>query len=153
MKNLRRLTLFSTLLSAILTFAQETPIDDKYKRSSLSTLMISDATRELSSTIENVFINAPLIDKFNDHITNIRLVPKTDPAFVYEAPVEEAPKKGFLGKLTEDLNINSNKEDKEFQHLAILNYLNSKNIAKSMVAKWFNRSELGGFNMDLIAER
>lgn len=154
MKNQKKLLLFAFLLSVYFSFSQEATIDVKYKRSSLSTLMISDATRELSSTIENVFINAPLIDKFNNHITNLRLVPKTDPSFVYEAPiVEEAPKKGFLGKLTDDLNISNNKEDKEFQHLAILNYLNSKNIAKTMVSKWFNRSEKGGFNMDLIAER
>ena len=154
MKNLKKILLFSMLLSSILSFSQETAVDIKYKRSSLSTLMISDEARELSSTIQNVFINAPLIDKFNNHITTMRLVPKKDSAFVYKPPtVEEAPKKGFLGKLTEDLNISSNKENKEFQHLAILNYLNSNNIAKTMVAKWFNRSEKGGFNMDLIAER
>lgn len=153
MKNPGKLLLFSALLSSFLNFSQETDVAIKYKRSSLNTLMISDDTRELSSTIQNVFINAPLIDKFNNHITDIRLVPKTDSAFVYKAPIEEPSKKGFFGKLTDDLNISNNQEDKEFQHLAILNYLNSKNIAKTMVAMWFNRSKLGGFNMDLIAER
>lgn len=145
--------LFLLLSYCAISFSQETAIDIKYKRSSLHTLMISDETRELAETIENVFIDAPLIDKFNNHLTNLRLVPKTDPAFVYEAPVEEPKKKGFLGKLTEDLNLNTTKEDKEYQHLAILNYLNSKNIAKDLVSKWFNRSEKGGFNMNLIAER
>ncbi|MGZ0015940.1 hypothetical protein [Yeosuana sp. AK3] len=153
MKNLRRLLLFLLLSSCTISFSQETAIDIKYKRSSLHTLMISDETRELAETIENVFIDAPLIDKFNNHLTNLRLVPKTDPAFVYEAPIEEPQKKGFIGKLTKDLNLNSQKPDKEFQHLAILNYLNSKNIARDLVSKWFNRSEKGGFNMNLISER
>ncbi len=35
----------------------------------------------------------------------------------------------------------------------IENYLNRNNIAKELVAKWFNRSPDGYFNMDLIAER
>jgi len=35
----------------------------------------------------------------------------------------------------------------------INNFLNTNNIAKQMVAKWFNRSESGSFNVDLIAER
>ena len=32
-------------------------------------------------------------------------------------------------------------------------YLNTNAIAKSLVAKWFNRSEKGTFNMDVIAQR
>ena len=35
----------------------------------------------------------------------------------------------------------------------IINFLESNNIARDVVAKWFNRSEKGGFNMDLVAER
>ncbi|NOR28337.1 MAG: hypothetical protein GQ540_07400 [Lutibacter sp.] len=35
----------------------------------------------------------------------------------------------------------------------INNFLNTNNIAKQMVAKWFNRSESGSFNVDLIADR
>lgn len=33
------------------------------------------------------------------------------------------------------------------------NYVNANAIAKAIVAKWFNRTEKGTFNMDLIAER
>ncbi len=35
----------------------------------------------------------------------------------------------------------------------IANYLQYQNIARSLVAKWFNRSPKGGFNMNLIADR
>lgn len=39
------------------------------------------------------------------------------------------------------------------QNPNITNYLNKNGVAKSLVAKWFNRSEKGGFNMNLIGER
>lgn len=35
----------------------------------------------------------------------------------------------------------------------ITSYLNTNDVAKEMVAKWFNRSAKGGFNMDLIKKR
>lgn len=35
----------------------------------------------------------------------------------------------------------------------ISNFLNTSNVAKGMVSKWFNRSDLGGFDVDLISER
>ncbi|GAA4895720.1 hypothetical protein GCM10023311_20590 [Flaviramulus aquimarinus] len=115
--------------------------------------MISDDTREHSKAIQDIFINAPLIDKFNNHIVDLRMIPKTDSVFVYTPPVDTPKKSGLLSKISEELNMNSNKEEKEYQYLAALNYLNTNNIAKTMVSKWFNRSELGGFNMDLIAAR
>lgn len=128
-------------------------VDVKYKRSSLHTLMISDETREYSDAIQNVFINAPLIDKFNNHIVDLRMIPQTDSAFSYTPEVKSPKKKGFLSKLSNDLNISNNKEEKENRHLAILNFLNTNNVGKTMVAKWFNRSESGGFDMNLIAQR
>ncbi|WP_303316916.1 hypothetical protein Q4Q34_08925 [Flavivirga abyssicola] len=154
MKAKKVLVFFLVFLPCCMIFSQENTIDIKYKRSSLHTLMITDDTREHSAVIQDIFTNAPLIDKFNNHIVNLRMIPKTDSAFIYTPPPVEIPKKkGFMSKITSELNIGSNKEEKEFQHLAALNYLNTNNIAKTMVAKWFNRSESGGFNMDLIAER
>ena len=41
----------------------------------------------------------------------------------------------------------------EDQTLNINNFLAQNNIAKELVAKWFNRSADGTFNMDLVAER
>jgi hypothetical protein len=35
----------------------------------------------------------------------------------------------------------------------ITTFLEANNVARDIVAKWFNRSEKGGFNMDLIAKR
>lgn len=39
------------------------------------------------------------------------------------------------------------------QSYIITNYLNTNNVAKDVVAKWFNRSADGKFSMDLIAAR
>lgn len=150
----KNLCVFLVLFPCCIIFSQENTLDIKYKRSSLHTLMITDDTREHSATIQDIFANAPLIDKFNNHIVNLRMIPKTDSSFVYTPPPVETPKKkGFMSKISGELGVGGNKEEKEFQHLATLNYLNTNNIAKTLVSKWFNRSESGGFNMDLIAER
>lgn len=144
---------FSLLfLFSLSTSAQQQNTDVKYKRSSLHTLMISDPKQEYANTIQDIFVNAPLPNKFNNHMVFTRLIPKNDTTLAYTKPKasEQPKKKGLLSKVS--LKSNNNSSD-DTQHLAILNYLNSKNIAKDMVAKWFNRSENGGFNMDLIAER
>jgi len=154
MKNLRPLVLSPILLCCFFTFAQNTIGDIKYKRSSLHTFMVSNPDQEYSDTIQSIFIDAPVIDKFNNHLVKARLVSKTDPNFVYDAPEVEAPKKkGLMSKFSKKSNTDDTGTDKRNQHLAILNYLNGNHIAKSLVSKWFNRSENGGFNMDLIAER
>lgn len=36
---------------------------------------------------------------------------------------------------------------------SVTEYLNENKVARDVVAKWFNRSASGGFNMDLVAER
>ena len=61
-------------------------------------------------------------------------------------------KRGLLSKIP--VNLKSSKNDtKEQHHAAIFDYLNKNDIAKQLVAKWFNRSKKGGFNMSLIAQR
>src|SRR5690606_39581498 len=47
----------------------------------------------------------------------------------------------------------SKKELYVLQQQAITDFLTTNDVAKFMVAKWFNRSEEGGFNMNLISER
>lgn len=101
----------------------------EYRRSSLYTLMVSDSTRNFSELIEDTFINSKIPEKFNNHIVSERRVPK-----LYDNTLSKA-------------------ELKEAQKNAITDYLSTHDIAKAMVAKWFNRSEQGGFNMDLISER
>jgi len=128
------------LILAILTYAnfttslmaqdsQEETTQVKYRRSSLYTLMVTDNEREHNEIIQQSFVESPIPDKFNNHTIVSRTVPK---------------------KYDETL---SKVELREAQKEAISEYLNTNDIAKSMVSKWFNRSEKGGFNMDLISER
>lgn len=44
-------------------------------------------------------------------------------------------------------------DNNEDQSQNIKNYLETNQVAKKLVAKWFNRSTKGGFNMDLIRTR
>ncbi|WP_040253546.1 hypothetical protein [Psychroserpens mesophilus] len=110
-------------------FSQDDTKTAEYRRSSLYTLMVSDSTRNFSELIEDTFINSKIPEKFNNHIVSERTVPK-----LYDNTLSKA-------------------ELKEAQKSAITEYLSTHDIAKAMVAKWFNRSEQGGFNMDLISER
>ncbi|WP_323787941.1 hypothetical protein [Psychroserpens sp.] len=101
----------------------------EYRRSSLYTLMVADSSRNFSQLIQETFVNSKIPEKFNNHVVSERSIPK-----LYNDTLSKA-----------DL--------KEAQKVAITDYLSTHDIAKSMVAKWFNRSEQGGFNMDLISER
>ena len=101
----------------------------EYKRSSLYTFMISDLKQEHSNIIQEAFLSYPVPDKFNDHNCSIRTLPKL-------------------------INETLRKSDyKNVQKDSISHFLSKSVIAKAVVAKWFNRSEAGGFNMDLIASR
>jgi len=117
-------------VSFILTgYSQNDSKATEYRRSSLYTLMVADSTRNFNQLIEETFINSRIPEKFNNHIVSERSVPK-----VYNDTLSKT-----------DL--------KEAQKTVISEFLSTHDIAKLMVAKWFNRSEQGGFNMDLISER
>ncbi len=125
----KSLFLFFAVFFTAQIFAQQESTDLKYRRSSLYTLMISDESREFSSVIQESFTNSPLPEKFNNHIISQRKIPNN---YDTDLPKEE---------------LSSAKEK------SINEYFTTNDIAKLMVAKWFNRSENGGFNMDLIAKR
>ena len=67
----------------------------------------------------------------------------------------------FENKLTPDKYNNHNLNErfinsafkKKDQLDNIVDYLNENKIAHQLIAKWFNRSEKGGFNIDLIKQR
>ena len=154
MNLLKKGAILFALISCFYSHSQEALIDIKYKRSSLYTLMVSDNDRDHSEVIQNTFKSAPIPEKFNNHIINLRTVPKIDTTLIKELeepvePVEE--KKGLLSKMPK--LGGQKKEENEKQQIAIYNFLKESDIAKDMVSKWFNRSEKGGFNMDLISER
>lgn len=96
----------------------------KYRRSSVYTLIVNDTTRAGYPYILSAFGNAELPSKFNNHNVGPYLIDG-------EGGVRQ----------------------EEEQAANITEYINNNDVAKKMIAKWFNRSAKGGFNMDLISKR
>lgn len=142
--------------SISISYAQESL--PHYKRSSLYTFMVSEleapsadavananatpvatdavaptivpgSEEERNQTIQEAFTNYPLPEKFNDHNLDLRTVPQTVSSSL------------------------SKKDYRAMQQVAITQFLNTNAVAKALVEKWFNRSENGGFDMNLVAER
>lgn len=102
-----------------------------YRRSSLYPLMIDEPSREHADVIYKTFVGSPIPDKFNDHILESRTIKNGLPS-----------------------NVNLPKEERyKTQQKNIEKYLKENDVAKKMVAKWFNRNNSGFFNMKLIAHR
>jgi hypothetical protein len=79
-----------------------------------------------------------------------------DPTIPYANVIKESFEKGPLPQKFNDHNLGSRtipataaKDESE----NITNFLNTNNIARDIVAKWFNRSKNGDFNMELIKAR
>ena len=79
-----------------------------------------------------------------------------DPSRPYANIIKASFEKGPIPEKFNDHNLGTrtmpaaNVKD-ETENIKTL--LEANNIAREVVAKWFNRSEKGGFNMDLIAKR
>ncbi len=96
----------------------------KYRRSSVYTLIVNDTTRAGYPYILSAFGNADLPSKFNNHNVGPYLIDG----------------EGGVRK-------------EEEQAANITEYINSNDVAKKLVAKWFDRSPKGGFDMELISKR
>lgn len=96
----------------------------KYRRSSVYTMIVNDTSRAGYPYILSAFGDADLPEKFNNHNVGQYLI------------------EGQGGVRKE-----------EEQAAYITEYMNNNDVAKKLVAKWFNRSAKGGFNMDLISKR
>jgi len=126
---MKRLIIILFVLYPALVYAQKLEGDVIYRRSSLYTLMISEPGRQYATEIQKTFINSPIPEKFNDHNLSERKIPNA-------------------------INQRMKKEEKiRVQQENISNYLQKNDIAKQLVAKWFNRTPQGTFDMKLVAER
>lgn len=138
--------------------------DVKYRRSSLYTIMLDDAGLINGAVIKDAFLKARIPDKFNDQVLEIRMFdPKKYPLTPEEKVKAHMPKKanawgqlavntgkGIASDVTGGLVDTT--AAKELPYV-IGKFAVNNNIAKGMVAKWFNRSPDGTFNMNLIGER
>ena len=107
----------------------------KYRRGSLHTMIIEDDNLPKKDLILNTFKNAEFPDKYNNHTIG-------DKSFNI---------KNYQDKINE-VKEGKKAKDKDFS-AAIDQYFKDTKLANEIIAKWFNRSENGAFDMSLIQER
>lgn len=135
------LSIIVCIIATISITAQTTmaPMSVKYRRSSLYTMISVDPTSPYVEEIKSYFVNSPIPDKYNDHnlenrIFTINVPDGKEMETMARMMIANTPP----GTEIDIKNINDPQLD---------------DIAKNLVAKWFNRSPKGGFNMDLIKTR
>lgn len=150
-KPLQGLVLLCFLLFSFNSFAQEeekveekkekvTKLDlksaseqfNKYRRSSLHTMLLVDEGVPRKELVLEAFDSAPFPDKYNDHTVDGKHIPVVVPL-----------------RDTSDL---FKRNDMDFSK-DIEAYFAKNKTANKLVAKWFCRDENGAFNMSLIQER
>jgi hypothetical protein len=125
--------------------------DFVYRRSSLYPILLetdpvfdTPEDADLNTIVMKAYGEAPFPDKYNDH----RLA---DVSFKFNEYItlsaDEAKEMA-----NEDGKEKGRKKDQKYM-AAAEKFLAEKDVARGMVAKWFNRSEKGGFDMSLIHER
>jgi hypothetical protein len=130
-----------------------------YRRSSLYTIMVQDPSQPYYDVIKNTFNNAPVPDKFNDHNLNVKFL-NPDSIIINKNETAQKPAAEFMKLFKKELVHNlsggvidtTTSKEKDLPE-KVNHFLAANDIAKAMVAKWFNRNKNGHFNMDLIADR
>ncbi|MGO4819714.1 hypothetical protein [Flavobacterium sp. W22_SRS_FP1] len=128
MKALLTITL-STLLCTSILFAQDNQKEikeTKYRRSSLHTILIESSNFPKVDQVLSAYYNAPFPDKYDNH---------------------DIGEKSFsLTKYSSDTVASKTPE-------MIEKYFKDQQIAKKIVAKWFNRQDDGSFDYELVGSR
>ena len=100
--------------------------ETKYRRSSLHTILMESSSFPKSDQVISAYYNAPFPDKYDNHNIGAK---SFNPAKYTTDTVES--------KMPE----------------IIQQYLKDEQIAKKLVAKWYNRQDDGSFDYNLIGER
>jgi len=130
----KKLLLFLSFIFAniILLNAQSTvggkPLEIKYRRSSLHTILIESDKFPFKDTVLSAYYNAPFPDKYNNHTIGEKSFDPTK------------------------YSTNTIKSDDDYKNV-IDNYFQQNKIANKLVAKWFDRKPDGTMDMDLIGQR
>ena len=130
--NLKNKTLlFSSLLLLILnsnvfsqTSDEQSGVSTSYDRLSISTFFI-EPLDSISEKTVNRMKNLTISNKFDNHNIDISLF---------------------------KISLNHRNDNSESENITLLNNSLSE-VSKDVIAKWFNRSENGDFNMELIQQK
>jgi hypothetical protein len=152
------------LNGAFSAVSQGTEPELSYRRSSLSMIMVESAQLPNGEKVAAAYAEFPFPDKYNNHGIGIE---SFNPSKYVITDVERiaagGKKSSAMGKAfaqagseslkaaTGDIvDVDTLGKDVPLQ---IQKFIEDKQLAKMIVAKWFNRSQDGSFNYDLIKER
>lgn len=143
---------------------------EKYRRSSLSMILLESKSHPNQEAVVASWKNYPFPDKYNKHNIanqsfNIEEMELSDQDLLDAGFLKETLKGEVQVSKAELLNkplryLNDSKTEavvlpteKEAYQLKIDKYIKEQNLARQVVAEWFQRAEDGSFNMSLIQER
>lgn len=180
---MKKFTIISlaVMLSAMNLFAQTDEV--KYRRSSLSMVLIESESFPNKEAVMNSWNNYPFPDKYNEHDVNLKSINinaiKLTEQDLLEAGYLNDTIEGLLKITKAETEYNSlisnqltkgaakplkylNEEktsavklpsEKQEYQIKINKVINEKGLAKQMIATWFNRSSDGNFDMSIVQER
>ena len=121
----RYIVLSILAVSFVTAFAQEDA--QKYRRSSIYSLMINHTDQQFAKEIKEAFLQIPVPDKFNDHNLSVKVV---------------------------NLDKKLAGAKKEQENATVTDFLEKNKIASRLVGRWFNRDFFTGqCDMELVKER
>jgi hypothetical protein len=157
MKKIIILQMAFLLLSFGLNAQKNSEIDIKYRRSSLHTILMESDRFPYKDTIIDAYYSAPFPDKYNEHYVVAKSFNPLDFPVTLEDRIADSIKQSKGGAFLKGLasNISGGIIDSEIKDYPIIigKYFEHSQIAKQIVAKWFNRQPNGAFDMNLIGER
>ncbi len=141
-------------LSAISTFAQtqDKPVDVKYRRSSLHTMVIESENFPNKEVVLKAFNTAPFPEKYNEHTIGQKSFNPVKFTLTSEEKdsVYKPNGKGMLSQMASALTTDSVVKEMPYR---IQKYFTKEKVANKLVSKWFNRQADGSFDWNLIADR
>lgn len=142
-KNLLLTLVAVTTLLLPATAQKKVGVDDVvYRRSSLHTMVVEAGPILKKELVMESYNNIPFPEKYNNHSLDIAIFDAT----------KYAPEAVETGEVSKESEKKAKKAEKELPS-QISQFFVEKEVAKQMVAKWFNRQEDGSFDMSLIHDR
>lgn len=142
-----------------ITSAQATmeAVEPDYRRSSLHTILMEAEDFPNKEIVLNAYYNAEFPDKYNNHDIGERSFNPNDYKLTEQERIDAGTNKTGAGKMVSSFtsNLTAGIVDSVAADYPIIidKYLKEKEIAKKLVAKWFNRQEDGTFDTQLLAQR
>lgn len=128
-----------------------------YRRSSLHLILMEGETFPNKTVVMDAYNKHPFPDKYNDHTIGIKSFNPDDYKLTDAEKQASGTSKSKLGAITSKAVdsgsggvVNGDAADMPFQ---INKFLEKNDVAKKMVAKWFNRKPDGSMDFELVKAR